>query len=134
MIEADVQIADSIKFVKRIGARAERGGKPRPLLIGFKYAEGKQKMMDNTRKLADRVDTWKEVSIIHDLTKMQREEEQKMRTEAERLTKELSDEDQKNWLFKVVGRRGERRVMKVSLEKEAERAAAGRGRRARSDR
>ena len=56
--------------------------------------------------------------MISDLTKRQREEEGKMRQEADRLNGERSEEDAKNWLWKVVGRRGERRLVKMKPQEE----------------
>ena len=72
-------------------------------------------MLENARKLNDKDEPWKDVKIVQDLTAMQRGEEQKMRQEAQRLTDELNDDDKKNWLFKLVGRRGERRIVKVPV-------------------
>ena len=46
---------------------------------------------------------------------MQRGEEKKMQEEAQRLTDGQSDDDKKNWLLKVVGRRGERRILKIPV-------------------
>ena len=51
------------------------------------------------------------ISIVHDLTKLQRAEEQKLFTEAKRKNDALSD--QENFMYKVVGKRGERRIIRV---------------------
>ena len=114
-IQIDLQVNEVLKFAKRLGARSEHGNKPRPLLLGFKNSEHKEMMLDNARKLNEKDEPWKSVSIVQDLTVMQRGEEAKMREEAQRLTGELSEDEKKNWMFKVVGRRGERRIVKASL-------------------
>ncbi len=71
---------------------------------------------------------WSNVSVISDLTKRQREEEKKMRQEADRLNAERSKEDEKNWLWKVVGRRGERRLVKTKPVEETGRSTRARPR------
>lgn len=114
-IEVDLQVNDVVKFAKRLGAKSEQADRARPLLLGLKSIDHKERMLDNASKLNDMPEPWKSVSIVQDLTTMQRSEEKKMREEAQRLTDEQSDDDKKNWLFKVVGRRGERRILKVPV-------------------
>ena len=114
-IEVNLQTDEVLKFAKRLGAKSEQADHARPLLIGFKSLDHKESMLDNARKLNDKPEPWKSVSIVQDLTAMQRGEEKKMREEAQRLTDEQNDDDKKNWLFKVVGRRGERRILKVPV-------------------
>ena len=51
---------------------------------------------------------------------MQRKEEEGLRKEADRLNGLMSETDAKNWVHKVVGRRGERRLVRVRVEEEGE--------------
>lgn len=120
-IECGVKVRESVRFAKRLGARPAQADQPRPLLLGLKEDGSRQKVLDNARKLADMEETWPDVSIVLDLTLMQRNEEQRLRKEAEKSNGEMSDEERKNWLYKVIGRRGERRVVKTSVEEEERR-------------
>ena len=49
---------------------------------------------------------------------MQRQEEQKLRDECVKLNSEMSREEAGNFLYKVVGPRGNRRVVKTTLDLE----------------
>ena len=51
---------------------------------------------------------------------MQRKEEEGLRKEADRLNGLMSETDAKNWVHKFVGRRGERRLVRVRVEVEGE--------------
>ena len=113
VLEVNIDAEETAKYARRLGERPVGTAGPRPLLIGFKVLDSKQTILDNSRKLAEKSDVWKNVSVISDLTKRQREDEQKLRHEAERLNAERSVDDTKNWEWKVVGRRGERRLVKV---------------------
>ena len=129
VIGANVNVGESVKFCRRLGEKKD--GKPRPLQLGFKNRDAKDKIMENTKKLADMDAEWKAISVVHDLTKMQREEEAEMYNEAEEKNTKMSDEEKKNWLFKVVGGRGNRRIIKEkrSEEEQGENQEAGQDRR-----
>ena len=77
-IEVDLQVNDVVKFAKRLGAKSEQADRARPLLLGFKSIDHKERMLDNASKLHDMPEPWKSVSIVQDLTTMQRGEEKKM--------------------------------------------------------
>jgi hypothetical protein len=127
-LEVTIEADDVVKYARRLGERPVGDAGPRPLLIGFKSLDSKQTILDNTRKLSEKEDVWSNVSVISDLTKRQREEEKKMRQEADRLNAERSKEDEKNWLWKVVGRRGERRLVKTKPVEETGRSTRARPR------
>ena len=116
LIEAGTKI-EEIRFAKRLGEKRNNADSPRPLLIGFKANTARISILDNAHKLANE-DNWRNVNVVHDLTQMQRKEEEGLRKEADRLTGQLSESDAKNWLHKVVGRRGERRLVRVRVEVE----------------
>ena len=55
-------------------------------------------MLNNTCKLAKT--EYKDISIAPDLTKKQREEDNKLGKEAEKKNEELEGEEEENWEFK----------------------------------
>ena len=65
-------------------------------------------------------DDWKQISVVQDLTKIQREEERALKDEVNLLAAKLSDADAKNWEYKVVGKRGAKRVVKVPIKQVAQ--------------
>jgi hypothetical protein len=68
-------------------------------------------LLRNVKRLEKKV--FSDISAALDLTKIQREEEKKMKKEAERRTAQLSEEDKaKNLQWLVVGNRGEKRFVK----------------------
>ena len=109
-LNLDLKPEEHVKFARRLGERPTGDGS-RPLLIGCVTPEVREKILTNTRKLAENKE-WESVSVIADLTKRQREEETALRTEATRLNTERTAEEAKNWEWKVVGRRGSRRLIK----------------------
>ena len=74
---------EAVKFCRRVG---ERGEEPRPMLVGFHRKEDKNELMEKAKDL--RKTEFKEVTIVPDLTQQQRKEEM------------------------VVGRKGEKRLVK----------------------
>ena len=119
-IEVEMNVSEVSRFVKRLGPQQEGAATPRPLLIGFKNADHCKSILEKSPSLAQQDEPWSEINIIRDLTKNQRKEEKDLRVEAERKTSELSEEEKGNWKWKVVGRRGERKVVKVALNREEE--------------
>lgn len=97
-----------IKFCRRIG---ERGNEPRPIVVGLQEEAEKRLILSRARELQRT--RFENVSIVPDLTKMQRRGEEKLTREAEERNKRLTGEDVNNnlrWI--VVGRRGEKRLIK----------------------
>ena len=117
-IDVEMTMTDAVQFARRLGECSDDASHPRPLLVGFRDVGCKNQVLDNSRKLAVKEDHWKDVNIVQDLTKLQRNEEKKMREQALELNSKLSSEDSKNWIHKVVGKRGERRVMKLHKKPE----------------
>jgi hypothetical protein len=108
IIGARVRAAD-LRFCRRIG---ERGRDPRPLVIGMRSEEEKRTVLDRAGALrGSRLDN---ISVGPDLTKMQRRAEEKLTREAESRNGQLTTEDrEKNLKWLVVGRRGEKRLIKA---------------------
>ena len=90
------------------------GGKPRPIIVKVKDGETREKMLGNARELG-RKEEWKRVFIGPDLTYKQREEAReedgKLREEAERKTDEAKNEGRTGGRYVVVGQRGRRRIV-----------------------
>jgi hypothetical protein len=102
---------DSVKFCRRVGERKET---PRPLIVGFKKEEDRNRLLESARLLEDTV--FKDVSVAPDLTRNQREEEENMKKEMERRNEKLTQEDrQKNLAWAVVGSKGEKRLVKTTV-------------------
>ena len=112
VIEAELEMSDVVRYSTRLG---KDESKPRPLMVSFKSIEDKVKLMTKVKALGDKDSPYSGVSIIQDLTKQQRKEEQQLRSNCDELNKNLSSQDSKNWIWKIVGRRGERRLVKFSM-------------------
>jgi len=106
--------AEAIKFTRRLG---EKGQEPRPLLAGFYTEIERAKLLKTSKNLENTV--FKDVNVVPDLTKKQREEEADLKKEADKKNKNLSESDRsKNLQWAVVGPRGERRLTKVQAQQE----------------
>ena len=106
-IEAGVR-RDQIKFCRRIG---ERSRDPRPLIVGLTSEDTKRRLLDRARNLQN--SRYENMNIVADLTRRQRQEEVKMREDAEKRNRNLTEEDRsKNLKWMVVGRKGEKRLIK----------------------
>ena len=106
LIGASVKVEEASKFSTRLGKFSPDGC--RPLLIGFKDLQARNALLDNSWKLRKEKEgsPWAVVSIVPDLTQLQRKEEESLRMEAKDMNSKLSAEEAKNCCWKVVGRRG----------------------------
>lgn len=101
-----------IKFCSRIGEKTDAVEEnPRPLLVGTVNQEVKQDILSNARNLKD--SACAHVSIVPDLTARQRKEEAALKLKADQKNEELSEEEKMLWEWKLVGPRGQRRLLKV---------------------
>jgi hypothetical protein len=116
---------EDVKFCRRVG---EKGDSPRALIVGFHTEYARSVLLRYTRYLADT--EYEDVSVMPDLTKRQRQEELTMKDEAERRNEEELTEDDlaKNLCWKVVGQRGEKRLVKGFNRETAMATRRGRGR------
>ena len=104
-----------MRFCRRIG---ERGQDPRPIVLGVYNEEEKRHLLEKSREL--RNTRYENVTVVPDLTKNQRKGEQKLREDANRRNENLTQEDRdKNLKWIVVGRRGEKRLIK-GMERETQ--------------
>ena len=117
---------EGIRFARRLGDREKgRNGEgrdktvPRPMLIGFINKGIQERILDSSWRLVDsnNPDICR-ISVVRDLTARQRGREQEMVREAAKSNLERQQEDiVGNLAFKVVGRRGEKRIIKAPLRR-----------------
>ena len=109
--EIGVEVNGEVDVKFRAGKKRE-DGKPRPMIVKVEDEETRQKIFANARRLA-RKEEWKRVFVSPDLTWKQREEareeERKMRIEAEKKTEEAKNSGRVGGKFVLVGPRGKRR-------------------------
>ena len=104
-IELDPEI--DIKFLRRVG---DGKNSTRPLIVGLENPVLRTKILKSSRKLADT--RFKDVNIIPDLTKQQRQEDEEVRKHCDKKNEERVGEDL-NFMWKAVGPRGRKRAIKV---------------------
>lgn len=101
--------SEAVKFVRRVGAKGENA---RPMIVGFHSDETRRRVLSGAREL--QATFFKDVSIVPDLTKRQRDDEEELKNLASRRNNELTEDDRaKNLEWLVVGMRGERRLIKA---------------------
>ena len=106
----------AIRFCRRIG---ERGEDPRPLVFGVFTEEEKRHLLEKAKELV--YTKYEDVTVVPDMTKSQRKGEQQLRDEANKRNTQLTEEDRsKNLKWLVVGKRGEKRLIK-GTERESQR-------------
>ena len=99
---------ESVRFCRRVG---ERSDEPRPMVVGLARENHKEDLLDKARDLRDTA--FSEVGIVPDLTKEQRRDESDLAAEAVRRNETRTEEDlAKNLTWRVVGRKGEKRLIK----------------------
>ena len=118
VLEIELDVGESARFAKRLGPRPENNQTPRPLLIGFKTADFSDAILQKSPELSKKDEPWSSIKVVSDLTKIQRKEETRLRDEVIKKNGERTNEESENWKWKVVGRRGERRIVQVEIEEE----------------
>jgi hypothetical protein len=109
-----------LKFCRRVG---ERGQNPRPVVVGLNSEEDRRMVLSRARQL--RGGRYDNVAVVPDLTRMQRRGEDKLSGEAEQKNRNLTADDKEKGLrWMVVGKRGEKRLIKgTEREQQRDRAA-----------
>ena len=133
VIDVDLIVDDVTRFVKRLGKVNAESSSPRPMLVGFKTTDQCTTVLNQASNLSDCDEPWKSIHIVRDLTKAQRKEERTLLETVEKRNAELTKEESEHWIWKVVGRRGEWKMVKAAVEVEeadveVERVTRGRGR------
>jgi hypothetical protein len=120
IVEAGVQESD-IGTMNRIGKKNQKmiiKGKEkivsRPLLITLCNANVKHKVMKNECKLGKADDKFRMMSIKHDMTQEERDQDKKLRAEA-KDKQEINKSE--NFLYLVKGMPWERHMQKINIRK-----------------
>ena len=90
------EVIENVKFRRRLGQKKENV--VRPLLIGFKNVNERNLVMETAMKQ----DSLR-VSFTSDLTKMQREENDKLRKEVQHLNSQRPTDESGDFRWKLVG-------------------------------
>ena len=97
---------ENIKFCRRVG---EKGPESRPMIVGLYNHRDRSTLLGQDTRGTE----LSEISFAPDLTKEQRKEDADLRKEVEDKNNTLSVEDRsKNLAWRLVGPRGERRLVK----------------------
>ena len=115
-LDARMEAKRVLVGTRRLGERKAREN-PRPLLLIFKLKEDRDFLLGRAPRLSRETDIyWRDINIVADLTKKQRDMEQDMYKKAEQSNLRRSEDDiAKNLVWKVVGRRGERLLRQYEL-------------------
>ncbi|XP_069109401.1 uncharacterized protein MCAP_0864-like [Argopecten irradians] len=111
------ELLDSITKVVRLGkikkpesnAKENEDAKPRPILVSFGSIEDKKLFFKNIRELQTTKE-YKSVRISNDLTKTERENEAKLRDDANRMNTEKSQSGK--YVFRVRGPPWDRKIVR----------------------
>ena len=116
-----------IKFSTRIGRDNSENSKPHPLLVGLKYMEKKTEILEKMKTSTNKPENY--ITIVPDLTKLQRKVEDDLRKEADQLNMDMSKEDFLVWEWRVLGWKGEKRLVKTRkrLEDQSSQGTQGKG-------
>jgi hypothetical protein len=102
-----------LKFVVRIGVWKE--GSNRPICVGFRDQTDRDKVLKNSRNIAS---SYPDYFLSPDLTKTQIARDKKLRDEAVQKNTELTGDDAKNFIWKVIGQYGQRKLLRVKKKEE----------------
>ena len=115
LIDANLEVSETVKFTRREGEK--QTDQPRPLKVVLRRKEDRDITLANAHKLNScQQEEWRRVTVVSDLTRMQRSEEVDMRKLAASKNLDLAREDiDKGEAWKVVGKRGAKRIQLVKL-------------------
>jgi hypothetical protein len=123
VLDINVAVETDVEFCRRVGEKGERA---RPLVVGFFTEWAKSVLLKNCKHLAG--SELSHLSVANDLTETQRKMERELVAEAERRNAERTEEEKsKNIEWRVVGKKGLRRLIKTPGQGQATRAAPARG-------
>ena len=105
---------DDIVRLHRLGKYARE--RDRPLKVCFKQTNTVESVLRNAKGLKHAPEPFKEVQINRDLTQMQRDEESELEQECKKRNQNLTSDEAKNFKWRVVGRKGSKRLIKVSID------------------
>ncbi len=99
---------EDIVSMKRLGKL--NANNPRPLLVEFKDEEKKRALMKNLVNLSKAPEPMRRISVQHDLTRKQREEEKKMREQAKKME---SEDESGEYNYRIRGPPWAREIRKM---------------------
>ena len=110
LIGANLDVVDSVKFTRREGEKKDN--LPRVLKVVLRRKEFRDTVLANAHKLSRcEEEHWKKVSVVSDLTKLQRQDEADLRKQAASKNLERGKEQiDKGEAWKVIGKRGSKRL------------------------
>ena len=103
----NIKKEDVVKMT-RLGKR--NPNKPRPLLVQFKDEEKKNGLMQNLANLSKAPEALQKISVQHDLTKKQREDEKEMRECAKKME---AEDESGEFNYRIRGPPWARRIVKM---------------------
>jgi hypothetical protein len=108
----EVEITEEdIATTKRIG-RYDPEKPVRPLMVVLREAEIKRTILRNGNKLKSEESNYKHISLAHDMTRTEREEEKKLWAEA----KQRQTKSQGKYIFKVRGPPWDRKIIRINAQ------------------
>ena len=102
------------KFISRAGEK--KPDKMRPVIIGFREYYLKERIMANAYRLKYNADM-RDVRIVPDLTKRQRDDDTKVGREVDKRNEELERAGDRSHHWRMVGQRGARSMAKTTGER-----------------
>ncbi len=102
----------TVTNIVRLGNREP--AKDRPMKVTFDTENSKKSVMKNLRKLSNAEEIYKKLSIVHDMSKEEREANSKLVKEARKLK---SEDVSGEWDYKVRGPPWARKVVKMKITK-----------------
>ena len=104
------------KFINRVGAK--NNDKLHPIIVGFRVSQTRDSVLNSAYKLRKAHDKdLQEVRIIPDLTKKQRELDERVSKDIDKRNAELEKSGDRSYHWRLVGQRGARTMTKVGGER-----------------
>ena len=115
LISVKLDVGEAVKFVRREGEK--NSNKSRPLKVVLRRKEDRDLVLSKSHKLSHwDEEQWRKISVVSDLTKLQRREEAELRKQAAAKNLNRSKEEiEKGEAWKVLGKRGCKRIQLVQL-------------------
>ena len=123
------EITDSdVKFLVRLNSAQNNRSETRPILLGLRNTKKRDEIIKNAYTL---IQNESNISIIPDLTPFQRQQERDLKAKATKLNDELDDDERLNWEWRLVGLKGQKRLIKTRKRQEQRQDTNSRGPRSR---
>ena len=108
----DVGVVANVNSVYHVGATVEN--RPRPLVVQFAMEYNRDQVNNNLRNLKGQT-KWNQISVVPDMTKMQRIQEMIIYKQLIEEIKQKNAENTQNGVWKIVRSRGNRRIAFIKL-------------------